>query len=248
VFVLPSFLCVGAQKAGTTTLHELLARHPGVFLPEQKEVQYFTLHSDRDPSWYARVYAGARADQRCGDVTPYYLFHPAAPARIRALIPEARLVVLLRDPVERSISGYFHSRRLSDEPLPIDQAFAREEQRLAGADEILFRPGGRHPSHQKHSYVGRSRYEVQIRRYLDQFDRSQLLLLRSEDLFADPVSVWSRLLRFLDLDECALPGPLPHANRGRSEADDVDPAFRARLRERLSPTYRAMESEHGIGW
>jgi hypothetical protein len=245
---MPTFLCIGAQKAGTTTLHELLARHPDVFLPEEKEIQYFTLHSRRDPTWYARAYAGAREDQQRGDVTPYYVFHPAAPARIRALLPEARLVLLLRDPVERALSGYFHSRRLNDEPLPIEEAFACEEKRLAGADELLLRPGARHASHQNHSYVSRSRYEVQIRRYLEHFDRTRLLLLRSEDLFADPASVWARLLRFLDLDERPLPGPLPHANRGRSEADRVDPAFRAHLRERLRPTYEAMEAEHGICW
>lgn len=245
---LPSFLCLGAQKAGTTSLQELLSRHPQVFLPRLKEVQYFTLHSDRDPTWYAGAYAEARENQRCGDITPYYLFHPAAPARIKSLLPGVRLVVLVREPVERALSGYFHSRRLREERLSIEHAFAAEDQRLAGADEVLRRPGGRHRSHQMHSYLSRSRYEVQIRRYLDHFDSSQILLIRSEDLFADPASEWDRLLPFLGLDSLPLPGPIPHANRGRSEATRVDERFRSRLRERLEPTYVEMEAEHGIRW
>ena len=102
---LPDFLCLGAQKSGTTTLHELLSGHPGVYLPSCKEVQYFTLESNQDTRWYSAHFQRANTNQSCGEITPYYLFHPAAPLRIHTLLPDAKLIILLRDPVERALSA-----------------------------------------------------------------------------------------------------------------------------------------------
>ena len=109
---LPDFLGIGVQKGGTTYLHALLQQHPQVFLATPKEQHFFSLHWDRGVSVYASRFAAAEPRQRCGEVTPYYLFHPLAPQRIQALLPAVRLIVLLRDPVERLLSQYFHSRRL----------------------------------------------------------------------------------------------------------------------------------------
>lgn len=245
---LPDFLCVGAQKAGTTTLHELLQAHPGVFLPPLKEVHYFSLHFDRPLSWYESVFASARPRQVAGEITPYYLFHPAAPARIAATVPGAKLIVLLRDPVDRAISGYFHSRRHGMEPLGIAEAFDAEQERTRDAERGLAEPGRRNSSHQWHGYVARSRYELQLPRYLERFPRSQILLLRSEDLFAEPGVAWHGLLDFLGLPPLELPSPMPRANAGSGEAAAVDAGLRARLRAALEPTYAAMARDHGISW
>lgn len=245
---LPDFLCVGAQKAGTTTLHELLQAHPGVFLPPLKEVHYFSLHFDRPLSWYESVFASARPRQVAGEITPYYLFHPAAPARIAATVPGAKLIVLLRDPVDRAISGYFHSRRHGMEPLDIAEAFDAEQERTRDAERGLAEPGRRNSSHQWHGYVARSRYELQLPRYLERFPRSQILLLRSEDLFAEPGVAWHGLLDFLGLPPLELPSPMPRANAGSGEAAAVDAGLRARLRAALEPTYAAMARDHGISW
>lgn len=244
----PDFLCLGVQKGGTTSLYASLRAHPAVYLPQTKEVQYFSNEYARGEAWYASFFAAALPGQRCGECTPYYFFHPAAPRRIQALLPSARLIVLLRDPVERALSGYFHSLRLGLERLPIDEAFARERVRLSGTDELLLRPHGVSLAHQSFSYVARSRYEEQLARYLEVFDRSQLLLVRSEDLFATPAVVWPRILRFLDLPEVPLASRLPHLNAGRGEADDVDPALRRRLRDELEPTYAVLAESYGIRW
>lgn len=245
---LPDFLCLGAQKAGTTTLFELLRRHPGVHVPHEKEVHYFSLHSGRSLAWYESRFSGAGRDQRVGEATPYYLFHPQAASRIAAALPGVRLIALLRDPVDRAISGYFHARRLGMEPLSIEGAFAAEEDRLRDAEATLARPGGRHASHQWHSYLARSRYEVQLARYLERFPRSRLLVLRSEDLFADPGRAWLALQEFLGVDVLPLPGPLPRSNEGDGESAAVDPGVRERLRTRLESTYEAMRRDHGIAW
>ena len=245
---LPDFLCLGAQKSGTTTLHELLTRHPGVYLPPRKELQYFTLKSNQDPRWYSAHFQMANANQSCGEITPYYLFHPAAPRRIHTLLPDAKLIVLLRDPVERALSGYFHSVRHGFESLSLEEAFDCENNRLAGAAEILFNPGGRHDSHQHHSYLSRSRYELQIGLYRQFFAPSQMLLIRSEDLFQNADFVWNRVLDFLGLPRCSLPSEVPCANPGAGELAFVDPHFRQQLRRQLDATYRTLMIDHGIHW
>lgn len=245
---LPAFLGLGAQKAGTTTLHRLLVGHPGVFLPPVKEVHYFTLHYQLGPGWYSRHYDTARDEQCCGDITPYYLFHPAVPQRLQQLLPAARLVVLLRDPVERALSGVFHSIRLGFEPLSPAAALAAEAGRLAGSEEQLLAGLERHPSHQEHSYLSRSRYELQLARYEALFPPDQLLILRSEDLFSDPEPLWRRLLAFLGLQDVPLPERLPVENAGKGEADGVDSQLRGWLRQQLEPTYALMEQRYGLRW
>jgi len=245
---LPHFLCLGAQRGGTTTLQLLLERHPQVFLPACKEVHYFSLHADRGPQWYSDHFQAAAPQALHGEVTPYYLFHPQAPERIHALLPQARLIVLLRDPVERSLSQYFHSKQLSLEDLSLEQALAAEQERLAGAEEVLRSPGGRHRSHQEHSYLSRSRYERQLPGWQALFPSQQLLILRSEDLFTDPAGIWERLQRFLTLTPVPLRGVLPRANASEGEATSVSASLRQQLRQQLAPTYQAMAQDYGMHW
>lgn len=239
---------MGAQKAGTTTLQALLATHPQVFLPQAKELQFFSFHHQRGEGWYRQQFEDARAGQVCGEITPYYLFHPLAPQRIQALLPEVRLIVLLRDPVARTLSGLFHSIRLGLEPLPPEQALAAEAMRLAGAEAQLLAGAPEHSSHQLHSYLSRSRYGHQLARYEQWFAADRLLLLRSEDLFAAPELVWPRLLAFLGLEAHPLPARLPRRNPGGGEAEQVPMALRRRLRRQLAPTYALMAERYGIAW
>ena len=236
---LPDFLGLGTQKGGTTTLQQLLSQHPDIHLAPGKEVHYFSKHWDQSQTWYANHFSGARPNQRCGDITPYYLFHPEAPLRIHSLLPQARLIVLLRDPVERTLSQYFHSVRLGLENLPLEQALNAEANRLST----------RNPLHlQEHSYVSRSRYLEQLERYEALFSSHQLLIMRSEDLFEDPVTAWKTLEQFLELESIDLPIPLPKANAGSGEATSFDPALRQKLLEQLSETIDGMKKRYGINW
>lgn len=244
---LPHFVCVGTQKGGTTTLHALLSGHPQVFLPQEKELHFFSLHYGRGPRWYGNHFLRAAPDQIRGEITPYYLFHPEAPRRIQALLPQARLIVLLRDPVARTLSHYFHSYRLGLETLDLEAALGVEPVRLMGSSACLVADDGRHPSHQEHSYLARSRYEQQLPRYLQRFSAGQLLLLRSEDLFQQPLLVWRQLLLFLQLDPQPLP-PMVAANRGDGEDKTVSRPVRNWIRDQLDSTYRLMEQSYGIRW
>ena len=134
---LPDFLGIGTQKGGTTYLHGLLKQHPQVYLAYPKEVHFFSLHYDKGLNWYSHQFDIATADQRCGEITPYYLFHPLAAERIATALPKVKLVVLLRDPVDRALSQYFHSKRLGLESLDLEEALIAEPRRLSDAEAAL---------------------------------------------------------------------------------------------------------------
>jgi len=235
----PDFLGVGTQKGGTSSLYHLLKAHPGIYLPAEKEIHYFTMHYSRGPRWYATHFQAAQRGQCRGEITPFYLFHPDAPQRIHAFHRRMRLIVLLRDPVERALSHYFHARRHGFESLGLEEALSAEQQRLASGD----------PFHlQKHSYLSRSDYLPQLLRYEQLFPAAQLLILRSEDLFMDPEAVWDRLQGFLQLQHLPLAAPLPWVNAGDGEASRVPPQLRERLRDQLGPGVAAIERRYGISW
>ena len=225
------------QKGGTTPA-KLLEQHPGVYLPTCKEIHYFSLHAEEPARWYAEHYRDARLGQRRGDITPFYLFHPEVPARIRALLPQARMIVLLRDPVERALSQVFHARRHGFETLEVAEALAAEQERLASGNAYSF---------QKHSYVARSRYLNQLDRYEALFPKRQLLVLKSEDLFNNTAHVWEQIQRFLQLSPIPLPS-LPRANAGNGEAGAVADSVRLQLRDALSTTALGVKKRYGFDW
>ena len=236
---LPDFLGIGTQKGGTTYLHGLLKQHPQVYLAHPKELHFFSLHQHRGLEWYGHHFDAAAAGQCCGEITPYYLFHPLAAERIAAALPKVKLIVLMRDPVERALSQYFHSKRLGLEPLELEEALEAEPKRLADAEAALKR-GEIHKSHQQHSYLSRSRYELQLPRFEALFPSVQLQVLRSEDLFERPQQFWATVLAFLGLDEFPLPASGTRY-AGRGEAVSVSPGLRQQLQAQLELTYRWLE-------
>ena len=236
---LPDFLGIGTQKGGTTYLHGLLQQHPQVYLAHPKELHFFSLHHHRGLEWYGHHFDAATADQYCGEVTPYYLFHPLAAEQIATALPKVKLIVLLRDPVERTLSQYFHSKRLGLESLELEEALAAEPQRLADAEAALKR-GEAHKSHQQHSYLSRSRYEQQLPCVEALFPSEQLQVLCSEDFFERPQQLWERVLAFLGLNESPLPA-LGTRYAGLGGAASVSPDLRQQLRAQLELTYRWLE-------
>jgi hypothetical protein len=198
---LPDFLIIGAQKAGTTALYAYLRRHPAITGPSWKEVSYFDRHYARGLSWYRGNFPNllrARGEL-VGEASPSYLFHPLAPQRVKELLPEARLVALVRNPVDRALSHYNHEVALGREPLSFEDALAAEEDRLQGEDARL-RADPRYFSSEwwSHTYKARGRYAEQLEHWLELFPREQLLVLPSEDLLGEPERAHAQVLEFLD--------------------------------------------------
>lgn len=241
------FLGLGAQRCGTTSLHAWLSSQPQLCLPLVKELHYFTHHYQRGQDWYLRQFQSVSPSDLVGELTPYYLFHPFAPERIKVAAPDVRLVVLLRDPVQRLLSHYLHSKRFGFEPLPLLMALDAERERLAGAELILSRPGGRHFAHQEQSYLARSRYQIQLERYYRLFPAEQILLLRSEDLFERSAETLKRLAVFLDLTP-SRPDVFRLPKLGSTRPYRLSDQLHAELRASLADTYDILAKRYQISW
>src|SRR2546423_14798695 len=139
---LPSFLILGAQKAGTTALYAYLRWHPGVTGPAWKEVSYFDRHYRRGVHWYRGHFPLRPGDRLVGEARPGDPLHPLPPERVRATVPDAKLIALLRDPVDRALSHYHHEVALGREPPTFEEAIEAEPERTRGEEERLARVPG----------------------------------------------------------------------------------------------------------
>ncbi len=210
--VLPDYLVVGTQRGGTTSLQKTLSSHPNIASSRlRKGVHFFDTSYHRGLSWYrlqfpTRAYARwiewrTGAQLRVGEASPYYMFHPLAAQRIHDDLPGVKLIVLLRDPVERAISHHKHEVRRGNEALSLSEALQAETERLAGeADRIVSdQPAYNSYKHQTFSYATRGDYAEQIADLLGLFGQERVLILSSEQLFNEPDKIHDRILNFLDV-------------------------------------------------
>jgi hypothetical protein len=228
--LLPDFIIIGTQRGGTTSLYNYLSEHPRVAPARQKEIHYFSRQYDRGRDWYEAFFPRHRGlrGRITGEASPYYLFHPYSPQRVKDLCPDAKLICLLRDPVARAFSQYRLSVRNGWETLSFEDAIAAEQSRLAPELERLARlPYYESFSHGSHSYVSRGRYIEQLPGWMQLFGRSQLLIVRSEDLFEDAPSVYAEVLAFLGLPDHELRS-YERFNAG-AEAEQIAPETRRSL-------------------
>jgi len=178
--VLPNFVVIGAQKSGTTSLWAYLQGHPEVYLSETKEPNFFTSDADaarRD--WYEQLFEGSTA-KAVGEASTTYTMYPLAtgvPARMAAMVPGARLVYVMRHPVERMRSAYRHRLARGSDHRPIERALAEDS-----------------------TYLDVSRYAMQLEQYLAHFPRSQLLLITAEDLRDHRAATLARVCSFIDVN------------------------------------------------
>jgi hypothetical protein len=249
---LPDFLVIGTKRGGTTSFYFDLIEHPSImrlFPPPiaglkrdaTKGVHYFDSNFVRGESWY-RSYMPTRLSRDLrsrrtgvtslvGEASPYYLFHPDAARRAHATVPDARLVVLLRDPAMRTYSHWKERRRGNAEDLDFLAALEAEPARLAGERErLLTEPGYVSYPWEQQSYATQSRYAESLRPWVDLYGRDRLLVLASEDYYADPVRVLGDVDEFLGLPRrAASTGAIRNAAPGQGLPDD--------LRERLATEF-----------
>lgn len=211
----PDFLIIGTKKGGTSSLMNWLVQHPAVMrmfpsVQRLKSPHYFDINYWRGPRWYRSHFPSVRARRRleqrvggavAGEASPYYMFHPAVPGRVAETIPHVRIIVLLRDPVSRAYSNYWDRVAAGAEDLPsFEEALAAEPGRLVEAAEgRLADPRFYSFHHDNHSYLARGRYLEHLRPWLTLFPREQLLIMRAEDLFADPIDMFASVQRFLQI-------------------------------------------------
>jgi Sulfotransferase domain len=254
---LPDFIIIGAPKCGTTSLYYLLAEHPYVEPAAAKELHFFSSHFDLGLDWYRRCFPRPRyKDGRrtiTGEATPSYLFDPYAPQRVAAAVPEARLIVVLRNPVDRAYSLYQMAMRKGwDSTTSFEEAI--------GAIQTLgsLPPGGGAPEYGIHNaldenswYLSGGVYVDQLVRWSQYFSDEQMLVIKSEDFSKRPQATLKAVLEFLDLPEWE--PEINELNKKRHEGgyiQEMHPATRRRLEEYFEPHNRRLYAFLGedLGW
>jgi hypothetical protein len=219
----PTFFVVGAQKCGTTTLYEQLSKHGQVFVPEKKEPEFFTTGIDRSKmvhkfdridavDEYQNQFQAARSYAASGDFSTGYLWDPAVPAKIRQCTPNARIIIMLRDPVMRANSAYLmlHSRAKDTAPS-LREAVARDATRNKDNWFTAFH------------YVDGGMYYEQVKRYLETFGRGQVLVGLFEDLLRRPLELFSQIAAHIGISA------EPFASMNLSEAYNTFSVPRTKL-------------------
>jgi hypothetical protein len=262
--MLPSFLIVGGQRCGTVSMDRALRKHPALFgAVVGEEVHYFDLGYERGPGWYrshfplpswGRWAARAAGSPMAFESSPYYMFHPLAPARIARDLPGVKLLVLVRDPVERAFSAHAHETLMGFETEPFERALELEESRLAGeAERIVANPRYASRSYQHHAYRARGQYIEQLERLERIFGRGRIHVVDSQEFFTRPEPVYDAVLEFLGVPHRgypmfkrrnATPRPAPMPARVRAALEEHYRPYDERLAKWLGrePSWRSVPS------
>jgi Sulfotransferase domain len=242
---LPDFLVIGGRKCGTTFLFHLLTQHPLVQPAASKELHFFDMHFDEGTEWYRQFFpAPYWKDGRMtitGEASPY-MSNRRVPARMARVVPQARLIALLRNPVDRAYSDYQMLTRKQREALTFEKAI--RATKTEHKEHVSFDDDSK--------YLSRGVYVTQLRRWFKFYPREQMLVLKSEDFFEDPLGILKVVLDFLDLPDWE-----PEASKGISEMrhegdyqQGMHAATRRRLEDYFEPHNRSLYEFLGkdLGW
>jgi hypothetical protein len=241
--LLPDFIIIGGNRCGTAALYQYLCGHP-CFVPSfHREVHFFERHFTKGVTWYQGHFPSifykhcvAKSGGKrivTGEATTYYIFHPHAPRRILETVPRAKLIALLRNPVDRAYAQYHQKIRKGNETLSFEDAVEAEPERLKGEREKMLATESYNSLNYRHySYLARGVYVDQLMHWMSLFPKEQMLILRSEDLRMNPSGVLKDVLKFLELPAWE---PKVRNSYGQAEYPNMDPRMRARLTEYFKP-------------
>lgn len=237
----PSAFLIGAQKAGTSSLYKELIGHNQVIPSHAKEIYFFNNRNNFELglNWYRghfatkayAVYSKLKNGKAIAiDGTANYLESPEAPSRLKSIYPDARIIVMLRDPVERAFSHYKMAVGYGFEHLTFEEALDQEQARLNYDTEIVIPEHGHGYLHQRLAYRSKGQYVEQLRWWLDQFQEDQMMIIQSESFFRDPMKYAEPLSEFLQIGALSFSGKW--ANKG------IDGEMKDETREQLIQHYR----------
>lgn len=214
--ILPSFIIIGAQRCGTTSLYDYLSNHPQIIPSPVKELFYFDDYYTRPINWYKSFFPTEKQKEKLerdlvarvitGEASPSYFFHPYAAKRIKETLPNVKLILVLRDPIERAYSHYNHIRRLNREPLSFEEALAKEVERITPDIEKLAKDEFYKADQRRdYSYLTRGYYAKQLTEWYKYFPKEQLLVVQSEEFYRETPRVYNEIVEYLGLNSYTLP-------------------------------------------
>ncbi|MGB0805833.1 MAG: sulfotransferase domain-containing protein [Salibacteraceae bacterium] len=202
----PDFVIIGVQKGGTTSLFHYLGQHPDIRLSSKKEVHFFDSSFNKGGLWYKSHFPFLWNKRITGEASPEYFYFPEVPKRMKKICPDAKIILLLRNPAERAISHFYHNNKKhkgNREPIAkYKEAFALSSDRIKNR-EFDIRDGHKVISYENwhYSYLEKGDYSTQLERWLNYFDKDQILVRASEDFFQDPKPLLKECYSFLGVKE-----------------------------------------------
>lgn len=203
---LPSFIIVGAQKCGTTSLNGYLKSHPDICMARGKETWFFDKHYEKGISYYRlhfplKISSFLNPRLVVGEASPSYIYNPRVPERIYTHFPNCKIIILLRDPIERAYSHYKHMLRIGFEDLAtFEAAIEKEAERTCGELEKIMNNGFYFSqSRELFSYLGKGIYYPQVKAYLDKFGKDRVLVVDSNSFFLSEKKIMSKIENFIDV-------------------------------------------------
>ena len=214
--ILPSFIIIGAQRCGTTSLYDYLSHHPQIIPSPVKELFYFDDYYTRPIEWYKSFFPTKKEQEKLekdlvasvitGEASPSYFFHPYAAKRIKETLPQIKLILVLRDPIERAYSHYNHIKRLNREPLSFEEAIEKEQERITPDIEKLAKDEFYKADQRRdYSYLTRGYYAKQLKEWFKHFPKEQLLIVQSEEFYKNTPKVYNEIVEYLGLNSYTLP-------------------------------------------
>ena len=191
---LPNFLICGAPKAGTTALHHLLKQHPDIYMSREKETDFFQHNYTNGLDWFEQFFSDHHGEKAIGEVSPGNMIHPEAPKRIAEVIPDAQLIFMLRNPIQRAFSQYLYGIYLGmDNPNESFSEMIRDPHHKWGARILEL-----------------GMYYEQLQRFEQYFQRDRMLILLHEDFSNDPQKILSQIFEFVGVDPSFKPEQKKH--------------------------------------
>ncbi len=261
---LPDFLVIGVGKGGTTFLYHLLTQHPLVERAATKEVHFFdNVFYDHGVEWYRQNFPTPRwKDGRMtitGEATPY-IADPLAPERMARVVPQARLIALLRNPVDRAYSRYHQLVRRGRITRTFEEVVEKEKEQLLETfqggeyrqeeDEYLTEANDELSPRYMGNCIYKSLYAEHLARWSEFFDNDQMLILKSEDFFARPQEILQQVFGFLDLPEWEPDPSELQRKRNTRKYEKMNPQTRRSLQEYFEPHNQRLYDYLGrdLGW
>lgn len=206
--VLPNFYIIGTAKGGTSSLFDYLIQHPDVISPIGKELHFFEELYKRGSNWYkvcfpTKIQRLFKKNFITGEATPRYIDHPQVPKRINNLTPNAKFIVMLRNPIDRAFSHYsmiINGKSSSLEPLPFEDAILKESERIKGEFEKMESESTySSDKYWAYAYQDRGLYAKKLKRWMKIFSPEKFFIIQSEEFFRNPDVIYNQTLKFLGL-------------------------------------------------
>ena len=241
----PDFIIIGGARCGTSSLYQYLKRHPQVLLPHKKELHFFDqdLNFQKGVNWYLAQFPSItdRKDWQTGEATPSYLEYPQVAARMKELFPQVKLIVLLRNPVQRAVSWHYHQLVHGYRKGNLEAAIEREMEQLAGLTESELSKMGRTPPN---NILG-GLYVYRLQTWMSLFPPEQILVLKSEAFWQEPAETMKQVFAFLGLPPLEFDS-YPQHNIG--SYPEIEGDLKARLADFFKPHNRKLEEYLGMGF